>query len=67
MSDEMVDFELLFPYQRVSSDVNPIIGEFKLNHCGYVILQFDNTFSWLTSKTLTYHIELHLVRIFARV
>eukprot|EP01041_Mallomonas_annulata_P012516 gene12516-26371_t len=44
---------------RVPSDVEAITGSFKVPRDGTVVFIWDNSFSWLTSKTLSYSIELH--------
>lgn len=46
---------------RVPSDVEPITGTYKATTDGTLILAFDNSFSWLYPKTLSYVVELHQV------
>lgn len=44
---------------RVPSDVETVTGTIKELGDGTLVLHFDNSFSWLTSKLLTYKISLY--------
>lgn len=44
---------------RVPSNVEAITGSFKVPREGVVFFKWDNSYSWLTSKLLSYSIELH--------
>jgi len=44
---------------RVPSDVEPYAGNFKAPREGTLLLRFDNSFSWFTSKLLSYQVELY--------
>jgi len=58
-SDEGEDEdEVLIENERLDSHIEPVAGEVKLQRCGYCVFQFDNTYSWMTDKKLSYHIEL---------
>ena len=46
---------------RVPSDIEAITGSFRTPRDGKVVFIWDNNFSWFTSKTLAYSIELHQV------
>jgi hypothetical protein len=46
---------------RVPSEVEPISGAFKAPREGAVCLYWDNSFSWLTPKKLSYSIEVRQV------
>jgi|GEM_PF-34572 len=45
--------------ERVQSDENPVQGVVVSTHKGKLWLQWDNTYSWLTSKQLIYSMTLH--------
>lgn len=51
--------EPVFAADRVPSDVEPYTGNFKAQREGTLVLRFDNSFSWFTSKLLSYQIELY--------
>lgn len=53
------DEEVVLESNRVPSDVEAITGSFKVPREGVVYFKWDNSFSWLTSKLLSYSIELH--------
>ncbi len=55
------EIKYIFPNARVDSNVTPIEGEFIVPFVGFCLFQFDNSFSWLTSKNLTYKITLRKV------
>jgi len=44
---------------RVPSDAEPVSGQFKALREGTLFLRFDNSFSWFTSKLLSYRVELY--------
>lgn len=46
---------------RVPSEVEPISGVFRSPHEGTVVFYWDNSFSWITPKKLTYCIEVKQV------
>lgn len=50
--------EAIFQEARVPSDIESIEGSFKAQREGTLVLFFDNSFSWFTSKFLTYKIQL---------
>mmetsp|Transcript_34632 Transcript_34632/g.35322 ORF Transcript_34632/g.35322 Transcript_34632/m.35322 type:complete len:276 (-) Transcript_34632:26-853(-) len=50
---------VLLAAARVPSDQEAICGSFKAPHDGTIKFTWDNTFSWLTPKELSYSIELH--------
>ena len=43
---------------RVSSDIETITGTFEVPRVGIVNFLWDNSFSWLTAKTLAYKVTL---------
>lgn len=51
--------ETVFLATRVPSDMEPYKGSFKAPKEGSLLLRFDNSFSWFTSKLLSYQIELY--------
>ena len=55
-----VESEVLVPH-RVPSEVEPISGSFKAPREGAVCLYWDNSFSWLTPKKLSYSVEVRQV------
>jgi hypothetical protein len=55
-----VESEVLVSH-RVPSEVEPISGSFKAPREGAVCLYWDNSFSWLTPKKLSYSVEVRQV------
>lgn len=51
----------LFSSQRVPSDVEPITGSYKISTEGTLSFSWDNTFSWFTTKKLSYAINVNQV------
>eukprot|EP00600_Ochromonadales_sp_CCMP1393_P006097 CAMPEP_0174975056 /NCGR_PEP_ID=MMETSP0004_2-20121128/12218_1 /TAXON_ID=420556 /ORGANISM="Ochromonas sp., Strain CCMP1393" /LENGTH=263 /DNA_ID=CAMNT_0016225839 /DNA_START=72 /DNA_END=860 /DNA_ORIENTATION=- len=50
--------QLIVAPMRVPSDLEAIKGTFKAESDGTFVFLFDNTFSWFTSKTLSYSVLL---------
>ena len=46
---------------RVPSDIEPISGVFRSPQEGTMVFYWDNSFSWVTPKKLTYCIEVKQV------
>lgn len=57
-SEEDSSMDTMVESTRVSSDVTPYTNTFKATKDGTLLLIWDNSFSWFTSKYLTYTIEL---------
>jgi len=55
LSSELV---LIMESTRVPSDTLTYSKTFKASTDGGLLLQFDNSYSWFTTKSLNYHIEL---------
>lgn len=55
-----VESDVLVPH-RVPSEIEPISGSFKAPREGAVCLYWDNSFSWLTPKKLSYSVEVRQV------
>lgn len=53
--------ETVIETSRVQSDVESITGSFKATQEGTFVLVFDNSYSWFTSKVLSYKVELFQV------
>jgi hypothetical protein len=53
--------EVVTENTRIPSDLELITGSYKAPREGALVLIFDNTYSWFTSKLLTYHAELTMV------
>lgn len=51
--------ETVLKAMRVRSDVETVTGTFKAVLDGTLVLRFDNSYSWLTSKLLSYKISLY--------
>jgi hypothetical protein len=47
----------LVPYQRVTSGSEMVVGESTVTVPGKYVFKWDNSFSWMSSKSLTYTIE----------
>ena len=49
--------------ERIPANVGSVSGTVSLpnDDCGFIYFEWDNSFSWLTSKDLTYHVELRYV------
>lgn len=56
----------IIPNNRVPSDREEIIGTYKAPSEGTIIIYWDNSFSWLTPKNLTYSIDVTQVLKFSR-
>ncbi len=54
----------LFPATRVPCHEEPVMGQFKITSEGVVNLIWDNSFSWMTPKALSYAVEIKQVCCF---
>ena len=52
------ELALIMESTRVPSDTLTYSKTFKASTDGSLLLQFDNSYSWFTTKSLNYHIEL---------
>ena len=59
--DDGAEEEDVLEEHRVPSDIEPISGAFKAPCEGSVCLYWDNSFSWLTPKKLSYSVEVRQV------
>lgn len=49
---------VVIPHERIASDTNDINGAFRFQKPGVCVFIFDNGFSWLTPKSLSYEVDL---------
>lgn len=50
--------EEIISISRISSDVEPIRGQFKAPSEGVIMFKWNNEYSWFTSKSLSYMIDM---------